>query len=109
MSRALWPSAITTWGGGQRAGFARGLVEYLQAAQVAALGVFFQQHIGHALPEPHLAAQRNDLLAQALHHLHQLEGADVQVRHVQNFLGRPGLHELVHHLAAQVALVLIWL
>ncbi|HPQ97732.1 MAG TPA: hypothetical protein PLN94_19310, partial [Thiolinea sp.] len=37
--------------------------------------------------------------------LHQLEGADVRVGHIQDFFGRTGLDELVHHLAAQVARV----
>jgi hypothetical protein len=42
-------------------------------------------HVGHALLEADLAAQRDDLFAHVLHHLHQLEGADVRVRHVQDF------------------------
>ena len=71
-----------------------------------ALRAGFNHQIGHALTETDLPAQRNDLRAQALHHLHQLEGADVRMRHIQNFFGRARLHELGHHLAAQVARVL---
>ena len=90
----------------QLGGFARGLVQHLQAAQVAlALGVVLDDHVRHALLEADLAAHRNDLLAQVFHHLHQLEGADVRVGDVQNFFGCTGLDELVHHLAAQVARV----
>jgi hypothetical protein len=63
-------------------------------------------HVGHALLEADLAAQRDDLLADVLHHLHQLEGADVRMRDVEDFGRRAGLHELFHHLAAEKARVL---
>ena len=56
--------------------------------------------------KPDLSTQRNDLLAQTLHHLDQLEGADVRVRLVQDFGRRAMLHKFLHHLAAQKARVL---
>lgn len=44
--------------------------------------------------------------AQALHHLDELECADVRVRGDEDFLRRAGRHELLHHLAPEVARVL---
>ena len=92
--------------GTQLGGLARGLVQHLQAAQVAGFTGAFDDHVRHALLKADLAAQRNDLLAQVFDHLHQLEGADVRVGDVQNLFGRTGFDELVHHFAAQVARVL---
>jgi hypothetical protein len=68
---------------------ARGLVQHASAAQRCVRpdpGASSIQHVGHALLEADLATQRDDLLAQVLDHLHQLEGADVRVRLVQDLL-----------------------
>ena len=74
----------------------------LETADMAIL----DQQVAHAALEAHLAAERDDARAQALHHLDQLEGADMGVRMHQDFRRRSGLHELFHHLAAQVAGIL---
>ena len=88
--------------GAQRVGRAASMVEYLEAANLAV----FDQHVGHALLEADLAAERDDLLAHAFDHLHQLEGADVRVRDVEDLGRRAGLDEFFHHLAAEKARVL---
>jgi hypothetical protein len=83
------------------------LVEHRQATHVPrAVCIGLDQHVGHALLETDLTAERDDLLAQPLYDLHQLEGADVRVRHVQDLGRRAGVDELLHHLAAQVARIL---
>jgi len=88
--------------GAQLARLAGGLIEHGEAAKLAVLDL----HVGHALIEADLAAQRHDLLADVLDHLHQLEGADVRMRDVEDLGRRAGLHELFHHLAAEEARVL---
>ena len=72
-----------------------------QPSNVAGL----DQHIGHALPEAHLAAERFDLGAHLLDHADEPEGADVRLAHVEDFFRRTGLHELGEHLAREVARV----
>ena len=82
VSRELWPSASTTWSARSSLLCAGGLVQHGEAAQVAV----FDQEVGDALLEADLATHGDDLLAHVLHHLHQLEGADVRVRDVEDFL-----------------------
>ncbi len=53
------------------------------------------------LLEPHLAAQRDDLLAHRGHHAREAEGADVRLADVEDLLRRAGPHELVHDLATE--------
>ena len=89
----------------------RGCIKHRQrpnflSPALAVRGGICQKHIGHTLLEAHLAAQVDDLLAQPLHHLDQLEGADVRVR-IDQYLWRcAGPDELLHHVAAKVARVL---
>ena len=99
--------------GGEFIGSAAVLVQHSQAAQlfggvrvVGCRGAWLVQcHIHHALLKANLPAQRDDLRAHGLHHLHQLEGADVRVRLIQNFFRCARQNKLVHHLATQVAWV----
>lgn len=65
--------------GAQCLGLAGGLIEHLQAAQLplASLGLQFQ--VNQLVLEADVAAECNDLLTQVLHHLDQLEGADVRM------------------------------
>ena len=58
------------------------------------------QQIGDPALEAHLAAERDDLRAHLLDDAGEAEGADVRLADEQDFLGRAGAHELVHHLAA---------
>ena len=55
--------------GAQLLGLTIALVQHRQAAQVPALRSVLDLHIGHALLKAHLAAERDDLLAQVLHDL----------------------------------------
>jgi len=87
----------------QGVGLASALIEHLKTLQPMRV---VQLQVGHALLEADLAAQGRDLLSDAFDHLDQFEGADVGVRGKQDVAGRSGLHELVHHLAAQMPRVL---
>jgi hypothetical protein len=75
-------------------------------ADAFTLGAVLDQHIGHALLEADLAAQRLDLVAHRLDHANQAESADVRLRHVENFVRRARLHKLGQHLAPQMLGVL---
>ena len=65
----------------------------------AVLALKFDVH--HLVPKAQLATQRDDALAQTLHHLDQLEGANVRMGLVQNFGRGASLHQLGHDFAAQ--------
>ena len=66
----------------------------------------FDQKIGDLALEAIFAAQPFDGGAQAFHHGHQPEGADMGMRLGEDFLRRAGLDEFGQHLAAQMARVL---
>ena len=100
MSRALWPSARTTWSA--RSSSPDGEHEAAHAALVAAA---FDQQVDDALAEADLAAQRLDVGAHLLDHADEPEGADVRLADVEDLLRRAGLDELVEHLAREVARV----
>ena len=94
-------------GGGQGVHHARGQIHHGQPGHTAlAVGIGRDVEIGDTLIESHFTAERNDLRAELLHHLHQFEGADVGVCGVENLVGRAGLHKLFHDLAAQKTRVL---
>ncbi len=82
------------------------LVQHFQGGETAVLALAFDAHVTHALAEADLAAQADDLLAYSLDHLHQLEGADVRVRGIEDLWRCAVGDEFLHHLAAQVARVL---
>ncbi len=63
----------------------------------------FDHHVDDTLLEANFAAERLDLRAHFLDHADETEGADVRLGDIQDFLWRPGLHELRQHLARQVA------
>jgi hypothetical protein len=103
VSRALWPSASTTWSARvARRWPAPGRARESQGPLPA---TSIDQKVGHLLAEADLAAQRLDLGAHLLDHADQAEGADVRLGHVEDLLGRAGLDELGQHLARQVARV----
>jgi hypothetical protein len=90
VSRALWPSASTTW----------------SARSCSPLAGQHHARTWPRVPSPRsagrrraaeadLAAQRFDRRAHLLHHRHQPEGADVRLGDVQDLLRRAGLDELV--------------
>ena len=72
----------------------------------AHLAVAIEQQVGHLALKAIFAAQAFDGLAQALHHRHQPEGADMRMGLGEDFFRRAGLHEFGQHLAAQMARVL---
>ena len=97
MSRALWPTARTTW----------------SAARCSAAGEDQSPHLSllddevlDPAPEADLAAQGLDLRPHGLHHLHQPEGADVGLVDEQDLGRRAGLDEFGEHLAPAVPRVL---
>ena len=93
MSRALWPSASTTWS----ASIFFAVSQY-ESAHVAV----FDDEVGHALAEADVAAERHDLGAHLLDHADEAKGADVRLGHVENFFRRTGLDELGQHLAREM-------
>jgi len=116
VSRALCPSASTTWsaadllaarehhaadaacGTHRRRGCG---VRLVAAACLPGLDAY----VGDALPETDLAAQRFDLGAHLLDHADEPERADVRLADEQDLFRRAGLDELGEHLAREVARV----
>ena len=90
---------------GQGVAQACGQVEHLQRHNALALWAVFGFDVGHALLKANLAAQADDVLAQVLHHLDQLKGANVRVCGPQNLFRCTKAHKLGHHLAPQMARV----
>ena len=109
VSRELWPSAITTWSARSSCDVPVDWFSTVRPRTCRPPGLVFNQHVGHALLKADLAAQRNDLLAQVLHHLDQLEGADVRVRLEQNFGGAPAWTNSFITLRPRKRGSLIWL
>ena len=72
VSRALWPSASTTWS-------ARNAARRSAERRRRARWPPSITHVGHALLEADLAAQRVDRRAHVLDHRHQPESADVRL------------------------------
>ena len=84
---------------------AAGQVQHFKARDATHLALCGGADVGHPLAKSHLTAQFDDARAQVLHHLDQLESADVGVGFHQYFGGRACSHKLLHHLASQVARV----
>ena len=103
VSRALWPSASTTWSArscSPPASVSRGRVTSRRARAAR-----FDQHVGHALPKrisPPSASISARIFSTTLD---QPEGADVRLGDVQDLSGAPALTNSVEHLARQVARV----
>ena len=86
-------------------GDARSVSQHHAAHAPLAAGHFDVEIVDTAL-KAILAAQRLDCPAQALHHGHEPECADMRMRFGENFLRRAGLDELCQHLAAKKARIL---
>ena len=90
---------------GQGVTVASFLVQHLQARELVSVLSGGEQQIGHTLFKADLATQSGDLFADVLHHLDQLEGANVRVRCKQDVGWGPRFDEFIHHFAAQMARV----
>ena len=82
------------------------LLQYVQRLHLLLCALLFMRNVNHALVEPHLATEPDDVLAQTFNHLDQFEGTYVRMRCPQYFFGRAEIHKLLHHLATQMARVL---
>ena len=71
-----------------------------QAAHCLQALLALELDIHHLVPKAQLATERDNALAQTLHHFDQLEGANVRMGLVQNFGRGTGLHQLGHDFAA---------
>ena len=90
VSRALWPSASTTWS-------ARSLARRVGAASAARstprAAAVFDQQVGDPRSKRISPPSALDLGAHLLDHADQPEGADVRLGDEQDLLGRAGLDE----------------
>ena len=94
VSRALWPTASTTWSV---------RISSPLASRTPRSRPSLEQETFDAALESDLAAEAFDLRAQVLDHLDQLERPDVRPVDPEDLLRRAGRHEVGQDLAAEMA------